>query len=138
MPRQAKVTREKIKITKPPVKLNYDCAKCPAYCCSYARIGIEPDEIERIAEHFKISAEEAKLRYTKMREGDRVLRHRKDAIYGTVCTFLDPNTRRCSIYEVRPQVCRDYPEENRCGYYEFLSWERTHQDNEDFIPLEKH
>lgn len=120
-----------------PVKLRYDCSKCPAYCCSYDRIGVTKKDLNRLARRFGTTPEEASLRFTKMREGDRVLRHKKDTIYGTVCMNLDPVTRRCTIYEARPDVCRDYPEINRCGYYEFLSWERRHQGDPDFIPLEK-
>lgn len=26
------------------------------------------------------------------------------------CNFLDPLTRRCTVYEKRPQVCRFFPE----------------------------
>ncbi|HVT02695.1 MAG TPA: YkgJ family cysteine cluster protein [Thermoanaerobaculia bacterium] len=115
----------------------YDCSKCPAYCCSYDRINVNSADIARIARHFEITPEEAKQRFTKMKEGDRVLRHRKDEIYGTVCMNLDKETRRCTIYEARPGTCREYPEQRRCGYYEFLSWERKHQDNPEFIPLQK-
>lgn len=120
-----------------PVKLRYDCSKCPAYCCSYDRIGVTKKDLNRLARRFGATPEEAAVRFTKIREGDRVLRHKKDAIYGSVCMNLDPVTRRCTVYEARPDICREYPESNRCGYYEFLSWERRHQGDPDFIPLEK-
>jgi Fe-S-cluster containining protein len=118
-------------------RLRYDCSKCPAYCCSYERIDVSRFDLLRLARFFGITPEKAEEKYTKIREGDRVFRHRKDHIYGTACQFLDPETRRCTIYAARPAVCRDYPEENRCGYYEFLSWEREHQDDPDFIPLSR-
>ena len=126
----------KIPIAKPQ-KLRYDCSKCPAYCCSYDRINVTKKDISRLAKHFDVSYEEAEKRFTKIREGERVLRHQKDKIYGTICMNLDLTTRRCTVYDARPAVCREYPEINRCGYYEFLSWERRHQDNEGFIPLPK-
>ena len=119
---------------KPPL---YDCSKCPAYCCSYERINVSKRDINRLARHFEITPEEATQRFTKVREGERVLRHQKDVIYGTICMNLDLKTRRCGVYEARPAVCREYPEKRRCGYYEFLSWERKHQDNDTFIPLTK-
>jgi Fe-S-cluster containining protein len=120
-----------------PTKLRYDCSKCPAYCCSYERINVDKRDIGRLARHFGLTYEQAEKRFTKIREGERVLRHQKDRIYGTICMNLDLETRRCTVYEARPGVCRQYPEINKCGYYEFLSWERRHQDNDDFIPLEK-
>ena len=38
------------------------------------------------------------------------------------------------IYEARPDVCREFPNGKKCGYYDFLKFERKHQDDEDFIP----
>ena len=100
-----------------------------------SEIPFEDRDIRRLAKHFDVSFEEAKKRYTKIGWGERVLRHRKDKIYATVCQFLDNETRRCSIYNARPTVCREYPEERRCGYYTFLAWERKHQDDPEFVPL---
>lgn len=28
---------------------------------------------------------------------------------GRDCVFLDPESRRCTVYEKRPEVCRDFP-----------------------------
>jgi Fe-S-cluster containining protein len=116
-------------------KPTYDCLKCPAYCCSYERIIVENKDLRRLAKHFDIDVETARRRFTKVREGEQVLRHPKDKIYGSVCMFLDTRTRRCTIYDARPGVCHEYPDKPRCGYYDFLRWERTHQEDEQFIPL---
>ncbi|HUP60053.1 MAG TPA: YkgJ family cysteine cluster protein [Thermoanaerobaculia bacterium] len=118
-----------------PRKPLYDCTKCPAYCCSYERIVIEPRDLRRLAKHFDVDLETARRRFTKMRDGEQVLRHQKDKIYGSVCMFLDTKARRCTIYEARPEVCHEYPDQPRCGYWEFLKWERGHQDDEEFIPM---
>lgn len=123
--------------TVAPPKLQYDCAKCPAYCCSYDRICVTKRDVARLARHFDVDVETATRRFTKVKEGEQVLRHQKDKIFGSVCMFLDRSTRRCTIYDARPAVCREYPDKPRCGYYEFLRWERTHQDNEEFIPLQR-
>jgi uncharacterized protein len=123
--------------TPAPQKLQYDCAKCPAYCCSYDRITVNKRDLTRLAKHFDLDPETAARRFTKVVEGDRVLRHQKDKIYGSICMFLDTKTRRCTIYDARPGVCHEYPDKPRCGYYEFLKWERKHQDNDEFIPLHK-
>jgi uncharacterized protein len=121
----------------PAKRLLYDCLKCPAYCCSYERIVVTGHDLRRLAGHFGISPEQARSRFTKIVEGEQVLRHRNDEIYGSVCSFLDKGTRRCAIYEARPGVCHEYPERRRCGYYEFLRWERRHQADPDFIPLKR-
>jgi Fe-S-cluster containining protein len=114
----------------------YDCAKCPAYCCSYEHIAVTKRDVNRLAKHFGIDYETASRRFTKIvAEGEVVLRHQKDTVYGSVCMFLDTKARRCTIYNARPGVCHEYPDRPRCGYYEFLRWERTHQDDPDFVPL---
>ena len=117
------------------LRIFYDCDKCPSYCCSYAMIGVNGMDVRRLARHFNITPEEAEKRFTKIGWGERILRHRKDNIYGSTCQFLDKETRRCGVYEARPSVCRTYPLESHCGYYDFLSWERYHQDDPKFIPL---
>ena len=121
----------------PEDKLQYDCSKCPAYCCSYDRIVVTKRDVNRLAKHFDIDPETALRRFTKIAEGEQVLRHQKDEIYGRICMFLDLKTRRCTVYEARPGVCHEYPDRPRCGYYEFLRWERRHQDDPEFIPSKK-
>lgn len=115
----------------------YDCSKCPAYCCSYDRISVKKADIARLAKHFEVDYETAFERFTKMREGERVLRHQQDEIYGTVCMFLDPKARRCTIYNARPGVCHEYPDRPHCGYFDFIQWEREFQDDETFVPLKR-
>jgi hypothetical protein len=31
-------------------------------------------------------------------------------------------------------VCRTYPYGSKCGYYEFLKFERTHQGDDEHVP----
>jgi len=116
---------------------NYDCSKCPAYCCSYESIVVTKRDVNRLAKHFDLDPEIALTRFTKIRDGEQVLRHQKDKIYGSVCMFLDTKARRCTIYNARPGVCHSYPEFSRCGYYDFLRWERKQQGDESFVPLKK-
>jgi len=120
-----------------PVRAKYSCAKCPAYCCSYPEIEVTARDVERLARHFGLRPREAEERFTKYdaREKVRSLRHRKDRIFDSVCTFLDQKTRRCTVYESRPNVCRGFPDSPRCGYYEFLKFERALQDDPKFIAL---
>ena len=122
----------------PAPKLQYDCLKCPAYCCSYDRIAIDKRDLGRLARHFGLDLETAKKRFTKETAGETVLRHQKDAIYGSICMFIDTKTRRCSIYNARPGVCHEYPDKPKCGYYDFLKWERKHQEDDEFIPMKRY
>ncbi|MRD55315.1 YkgJ family cysteine cluster protein [Betaproteobacteria bacterium LSUCC0115] len=125
-------------------KVDYDCSKCPGYCCSYPRIVVTDRDIKRLAKHFGLSEEKAKTRFTrsyvfksdKPKETikERILKHRKDQIYATICQFFDQDLRRCTVYEARPDVCRQFPDGKKCGYYTFLKFERKHQGDQDFIP----
>ena len=118
-------------------RVRYSCAKCPAYCCSYPEIEVTPRDIERLAKRYELGYREAEERFTKYepKEKVRILRHQKDTVFATVCMFLDRKTRRCTVYNSRPGVCRDYPDSSRCGYYDFLRFERTHQADPEFIAL---
>ncbi len=120
-----------------PVRLQYDCLKCPAYCCTYDEIPVKPRDIERLARHFGVDADVARELYTKPTEDGkgRQLRHRKDTVFKTACAFLDPKKRQCTVYEARPAICRDFPGGSRCGYYDFLRFEREHQEDPEFIAL---
>ncbi len=120
---------------KRKLKLLFDCNVCPAYCCTYPEIGITRTDIKRIAKHYGIDVEVAIKRFCKQSdEGKLILRHRPDPIFNSACRFLDQETRGCSIYESRPKICRSYPEERRCGYYDFLIWERKRQNDPECIP----
>lgn len=120
------------------MKPRFDCSKCPGYCCSHPRIAVSEYDIARLARHFDLTVAQAKQRFTYhylTKEADeQILRHQRDHIYKTVCRFFDTTERRCTIYEARPNVCRKYPYGNKCGYYDFLKFEREHQADEEFIP----
>jgi Fe-S-cluster containining protein len=120
-----------------PVRNQYSCSKCPAYCCSYPEIEVTRRDVARLAKHLGLDFAQADARFTKYdaKQGVRLLRHRKDDVFDSVCALLDPKTRRCTVYEARPAVCREYPDSKRCGYYEFLKFERAHQDDPEFIAL---
>lgn len=113
----------------------YNCAKCPAFCCTYPRVPVTRADVARLARRFGIGEEDARRRFTKAghEKGERVLRHRQDAVFQTACRFLHSETRRCTVYEDRPQACRDYPGTGRCGYYDFLSAERRRQDDPELV-----
>ena len=115
--------------------VRYNCARCPGYCCSYPRIAVLDRDVTRLARHFGLSFEEAERKFTRWyAEDERILKHRSDEIYGSICRFFDTTARRCTVYLARPAVCRQYPNGSKCGYYDFLKFERKHQDDPDFIP----
>ncbi len=123
-------------------KVKYDCLKCPGYCCSYPNIHLKPKDIKRLAKHFNVTTEEAHKRFSKkgykeegQKKAPRVLRHQKDEHFGSICRFFDTDERRCTVYEARPEICRDFPGRKRCGYYEFLKFEREAQEDPDFIAV---
>lgn len=113
----------------------YDCNKCPGYCCSYPLIEVGKRDIQRLAKHFDITYLQAETRYTRFDKGEKVrsLRQQDDQHFGRICKLFDTKKRQCTVYESRPSVCRDYPEGKRCGYFEFLQFEREHQDDPTFV-----
>ena len=123
-------------VTKMKPRSYYDCVACPAYCCSvYERVQVTTRDIRRLAKHFGVTEEFAKARYTKMYQGERVLRRKHDGLFGQACQFINPETRGCSIYHARPAVCREFPTTTRCAYYDLLQFEREQQDDPDTLPL---
>lgn len=114
----------------------YNCHKCPAYCCSYDVITVTDADLRRLAKHFDLTFEQARRRFSTPSEDSdsgRILRHRPDQHYGTACRFLDQDSRQCTVYSARPYVCRSFPGQGRCGYYDFLCFERRTQDDPDWV-----
>ena len=116
------------------VKL-YNCDKCPAYCCSYPRIIVTETDIKRLARHHGLSVAAARKRFTKKGQepNELILRHKADEHYKSICRFLDSETRKCTIYHARPRICREFPGEGRCGYYDFLLFERRAQEDPEWV-----
>ena len=117
----------------------YNCDKCPGYCCSYPLIPLDKRDVERLAKYHKLSFKAAKAAFTKEDHGRKyAMRRKKDPIYGRICRFFDTKKRRCTVYPARPAVCRSFPGGGRCGYYDFLSFERRAQEDEEFVALTNH
>jgi uncharacterized protein len=118
--------------------VKFNCQKCPGYCCSHPRIAVTDNDLRRLAAHAGISEAAARKRFTyRYKAGDvdeQIMRHHKDEVYRSVCSLFDRETRKCTVYEARPYVCRRYPYGTTCGYYDFLKFERAHQGDEEYIP----
>jgi Fe-S-cluster containining protein len=111
----------------------YDCRKCPGYCCSYPLIALTKRDVERLAKHFDLSFEQSKAKFTVERYGHKYsMRRKANEHFGSICQFFDNKKSRCTVYEARPATCRSYPG-GRCGYYDFLSFERRAQEDPEFI-----
>lgn len=112
----------------------YDCSKCPGYCCSYPEIGLVKADVVRLAKHFDIPFDDAERRFTREAYGRKwAMRRKKDPHFGKICRFFDTKKRNCTVYAARPKICRSFPNEKKCGYWDFLTWERRHQDDPDYV-----
>ena len=114
----------------------YDCNKCPGYCCSYPVITVSKKDVKRLAKHFDMTTEEAEKKFTRSDHGyKRIMKRKKDHVYGRICRFFDTEARNCTIYKARPETCREFPGEGNCGYYDFLQFERETQDDPEHVAL---
>lgn len=99
-----------------PDRAGIDCMKCTeSTCCREYDVFVANSDIERIATHLKISREEVERdRLTPLLDwtGDFAFHLAQDEDEeGKKCTFLKRDaggSMRCSIYEARPQLCRDF------------------------------
>ncbi|NER15257.1 YkgJ family cysteine cluster protein [Leptobacterium flavescens] len=108
---------------KPPKDLDYrmrelheeefaetDCLQC-ANCCKTTGPLFTNADIERISRHFKLKPQQFINQYLKLDEdSDHVLQE-------LPCVFLGYDNY-CSIYEVRPKACREYPHTDRKKFYQ--------------------
>jgi Fe-S-cluster containining protein len=87
-----------------------DCLKC-ANCCKTTGPLFTDKDIARISKHFKMKPSDFVQDYLRMdEEGDFVLQQ-------TPCHFLGADNY-CSIYEVRPKACREFPHTDRRKIYQ--------------------
>ncbi len=109
---------------KPPKNLDYvvedtheetfgeiDCLSCANCCKTTGPLFTEKDK-ERIAKHLRMKISDFETKFLRVDEDqDWVLQ-------STPCFFLDPNDNKCSIYDVRPKACREYPHTDRKKIYQ--------------------
>jgi hypothetical protein len=85
-----------------------DCTRC-ANCCKALGIRVSTSDAERIAEHLSMATDAFVEAYLATDED----RHRK--FRQQPCRFLDEDNR-CTIYDVRPTDCREYPHTDKEGF----------------------
>ena len=89
-----------------------DCLECANCCKTISPILIDKD-IQRISKKLKIKLSEFADYYLKEDvEGDFVFKE-------SPCPFL-MSDNYCSIYEVRPRACREYPHTDRKRFFQIL------------------
>ena len=103
---------------KPPKNLDYimqelheaefkktDCLSC-ANCCKTTGPLFTANDITRISKHFRMKSQHFIEQYLQIDEDqDYVLQQ-------VPCTFLGADNY-CSIYDVRPKACREFPHTDR-------------------------
>lgn len=108
---------------KPPKNLDYlmqdlhdaefertDCLDC-ANCCKTTGPLFTNSDITRIAKYLRLKPQQFIEKYLQVdEENDHVLQR-------VPCTFLD-NENYCSIYEVRPKACREFPHTDRKKFHQ--------------------
>lgn len=83
-----------------------DCLTCGNCCKTTSPIFIEKD-IKRIAKHLKMKEANFVDAYLERDKDDFIV------LKTAPCSFLDLNDNSCTIYDVRPKACAEYPHTNR-------------------------
>ncbi len=86
--------------------LRFTCTQC-GDCCSGepGYVWVDQSEIDAMASLMGIEPEEFEHRFVRQVGVDRSLVEYPDGD----CILLDPETRRCTVYEARPIQCRTWP-----------------------------
>lgn len=86
--------------------LRFRCTQC-GNCCTGGPgfVWVTEEEMQAIAVYRGISIGELKIHHTKIFAGRVTLREFANGD----CTFFDGQTRKCTVYPVRPAQCRTWP-----------------------------
>lgn len=79
-----------------------DCTRC-ANCCKTMTVKLEQSDVDRIARHLDMTSAKFVEKFLEPdeEEGGFIMRQKPCPLLG------DDN--RCTVYDVRPTVCREYP-----------------------------
>jgi Fe-S-cluster containining protein len=90
-----------------------NCLDC-ANCCKTTGPLFTDKDIERISSKLKLKSSQFIEKYLKIDEdNDYVLQK-------TPCVFLG-NDNYCTIYDIRPKACKEYPHTNRPKFHQILN-----------------
>jgi hypothetical protein len=86
-----------------------DCTRC-ANCCKTMNVIFTKADVRRIAGHLGMPKAEFIDKYLEVDERNGAFKAR-----GKPCPFLGDDDR-CTIYEVRPKACQEYPHTDKKGF----------------------
>ena len=87
-----------------------DCTKC-ANCCKILGLLFTESDISRIAKHFRMRLPVFEDMYLRVDEDN-------DKVFKSMpCPFLGEDNL-CSIYNIRPKACREFPHTDRKKIYQ--------------------
>jgi len=97
-----------------------DCLKC-ANCCKTTGPLFTDKDIQRISKYLKIRPSEFVDKYLRIDEDDDYV------LKSLPCNFLAEDND-CSIYEVRPKACREFPHTDRIKQFQLLQLTKKNLD----------
>ena len=101
-----------------------DCLSC-ANCCKTMSPTFTNKDINRISEYLQITPAEFKLKWlVRDKEGDWINK-------STPCQFLNLETNKCSIYDIRPADCAGFPHLPKKKMVEYM---HVHKQNIEMCP----
>lgn len=110
--RKGKIVDEVFHALDDEVFAKTNCLDC-ANCCKTTGPLFTQKDIERISKHLKLKPGQFVTSYLRIDEdGDYVLQQ-------VPCTFLGADNY-CSIYEVRPKACSEYPHTHQSNIQKML------------------
>ena len=83
-----------------------DCTQC-ANCCKTSTTEVTERDIEKLARHFRITAERFIADYTMLEKDEGMMTRVLKFTEGPGCVFLEG--KLCSVYDARPGICPRYP-----------------------------
>jgi len=89
-----------------------DCLEC-ANCCTTTGPLFTDKDIARIAKHLRIKPSEFVAKYLRIDE------ERDYVLQSVPCVFLGKDNY-CTIYDVRPKACKEFPHTDRIKQHQLL------------------
>jgi Fe-S-cluster containining protein len=100
----------------------HPCGRC-GDCCRQNNIVILEEDRQEITEFLGLRPIEFRTKYLRRMKGEWFLKH------GNPCSFLGEDQRTCTIYPVRPKICRAFPYQTPWfvkGIFDVIRYEPGH------------
>lgn len=91
------------------VSSTIDCTVC-GRCCKELRPSLSEEDQKRLAARLELTVEQFKAKYLQYDDTEE----REWRMEASPCSFHEDN--KCTVYEDRPQNCRDYPYLHEPGF----------------------